>query len=98
MTLIQSALVTHPDDTEYVRKNIDNMLQGINKEFHFQYRSRTKWAPEWQTLILTGIPSERNKKGNIIRYTGIAFNNTKWEKDDTGAKGNERQGRTLGPA
>lgn len=72
--------VTHPDDTEYVRKNIDNMLQGINKEFHFQYRSRTKWDPEWQTLILTGIPSERNKKGNIIRYTGIAFNNTKWEK------------------
>ena len=70
----------HPDDTDCVRENIDNMLRGANKEFSIQYRSRTKWDQEWQTLIVTGIPSERNKKGRVIRYTGIAYNNTKWEK------------------
>lgn len=71
---------THPDDTELVREKIGCMLQRINKEFSFQYRSRTKWDQEWQTLVVTGIPSERDKKGQVIRYTGIAFNNTKWEK------------------
>lgn len=71
---------SHPDDTERVRENIDNMLQRTNKEFSFQYRSRTKWDQEWQTLIVTGIPVEKNKKGQVIRYTGIAINNTKWEK------------------
>ena len=29
---------------------------------------------------MTGIPVERDKKGNVTRYTGIKFNNTKWEK------------------
>ena len=71
---------SYPDDTECVRENIDGMLQGMNREFSFQYRSRTKWDQEWQTLIVTGIPSEKDKKGNVIRYTGISFNNTKWEK------------------
>lgn len=70
----------HPDDTEKVREHFHCMLQGTYKEFNFQYRSRTKWDQEWQTLIITGIPSDRNKKGDIIRYTGISFNNTKWEK------------------
>ena len=72
--------VAHPEDTECVRANIDSMFCGECKEFSLQYRSRTKWDQEWQTLIITGIPSERDKKGRIIRYTGIAFNNTKWEK------------------
>lgn len=71
---------SHPDDTERVSENIDNMLQRTNKEFSFQYRSRTKWDQEWQTLIVTGLPVEKNKKGHVIRYTGIAINNTKWEK------------------
>ncbi|MCP9611192.1 PAS domain-containing hybrid sensor histidine kinase/response regulator [Coprobacter tertius] len=70
----------HPDDTDAVRDNIECMTQGKIKDFSFQYRSRTKWNQDWQTLIITGIPVERNKKGQIIRYTGIAFNNTKWEK------------------
>lgn len=70
----------HPDDMERVKKNIESMLQRIDKEFSFQYRSKTKWDQEWQTLIITGIPVEKNKKGRITRYTGIAFNNTKWEK------------------
>ncbi len=72
--------VAHPDDTNRVRENIDDMLQGRCKEFTLQYRSRTKWDQEWQTLIITGIPSERDKKGRIIRYTGIVYNNTKWDK------------------
>ena len=71
---------THPEDTDRVRENIENMSTGLAREFTLQYRSRTKWDPEWQTLIITGLPSERDKKGRIIRYTGIAFNNTKWEK------------------
>ena len=70
----------HPEDTERVRENIVGMSAGQYKEFSLQYRSRTKWDQDWQTLIVTGLPSERDKKGNIIRYTGIAFNNTKWEK------------------
>ena len=70
----------HPDDTKYVRESFDCMLQKTNKEFSFQYRSRTKWDQDWQTLIITGIPVEKNKRGEITRYTGIAFNNTKWEK------------------
>ncbi len=71
---------SHPEDTERVSEKIDNMLQRTNKEFSFQYRSRTKWDQEWQTLIVTGIPVEKNKKGHVIRYTGITINNTKWEK------------------
>lgn len=70
----------HPEDTERVRENIVGMSAGQYKEFSLQYRSRTKWDQNWQTLIVTGLPSERDKKGNVIRYTGIAFNNTKWEK------------------
>lgn len=70
----------HPEDTERIRENIVGMSAGQYKEFSLQYRSRTKWDQDWQTLIVTGLPSERDKKGNIIRYTGIAFNNTKWEK------------------
>lgn len=72
-------LVTFPNDVDIVRENIDGMVRGINKEFSFQYRSRTKWDQEWQTYIVTGIPAERNKKGEVTRYTGIAYNNTKWE-------------------
>lgn len=70
----------HPEDTERVRENMVGMSAGQYKEFSLQYRSRTKWDQDWQTLIVTGLPSERDKKGNVIRYTGIAFNNTKWEK------------------
>ena len=70
----------HPEDTERVRENMIGMSVGQYKEFSLQYRSRTKWDQDWQTLIVTGLPSERDKKGNVIRYTGIAFNNTKWEK------------------
>ena len=70
----------HPEDTECVRENIACMSAGQQTEFSLQYRSRTKWDQEWQTLIVTGLPSERDRKGNVIRYTGIAFNNTKWEK------------------
>ena len=70
----------HPEDTERVRENMVGMSAGQYKEFSLQYRSRTKWDQDWQTLIVTGLPSERDKKGDVIRYTGIAFNNTKWEK------------------
>lgn len=70
----------HPDDTEIVCKIIDCMLQKTNKEFNFQYRSRSKREQEWQTLVVTGIPAEKNNKGDVTRYTGITFNNTKWEK------------------
>lgn len=70
----------HPEDTERIRENMLGMSTGQYKEFSLQYRSRTKWDQDWQTLIVTGLPSERDKKGNVIRYTGIAFNNTKWEK------------------
>ena len=56
------------------------MLQGTDKEFSFKYRSRTRWDQEWQTYVMTGIQSERDKKGKVIRYTGIQFNNTEWEK------------------
>ncbi len=73
-------LVTYPDDVDTVRAHFEEMSQGVNKEFNFQYRSRTKWDKEWQTLIITGIPAERNRKGGVTRYTGITFNNTKWEK------------------
>lgn len=72
--------VTHPDDTEQLRENMDCMLQKKNKEFSFQYRSRTKWDQDWQTLVVTGVPSEKDKRGEAIRYTGISYNNTKWEK------------------
>ena len=72
-------LVTFPNDVGVVSENIDGMIRGINKEFSFQYRSRTKWDQEWQTYIVTGIPAEKNKKGEVTRYTGISYNNTKWE-------------------
>lgn len=71
---------THPEDVDCVCKYIEYMIQRTDKEFSFQYRSKSKWENEWQTLIVTGIPVERDKKGNVTRYTGIKFNNTKWEK------------------
>lgn len=70
----------HPEDMERICKHFNDLSSGQLKEFSFQYRSRTKWDQDWQTLIVTGLPSEWDKMGNIIRYTGIAFNNTKWEK------------------
>ena len=72
--------VTHPDDTRRVREYLDCMLAGEDREFNFEYRSRTKWDQEWQTLVVTGVQVDRDKRGKVIRYTGIKFNNTKWEK------------------
>ncbi len=71
---------THPDDEETVRKYVGFMLAGTDKDFSFKYRSRTKWDPDWQNLVVSGIPVERNKKGAVTRYTGINLNNTKWEE------------------
>lgn len=71
---------THPEDMDQVRDHINYMIGGTSEELNFKFRSKTKWDKEWQTLIVTGIPVERDKKGNVIRYTGIKVNNTKWEK------------------
>ncbi len=70
----------HPDDVNCVQEYIDHMLQGADKDFNFKYRSKTKWDKEWQYYVITGIQSERDRKGKVVRYTGIRFNNTKWEK------------------
>ena len=70
----------HPDDVNCVREYINRILLGVNSDFNLKYRSKTKWDDEWQTLLVTGIPIERNKKGQVTRYTGIKINNTKWEK------------------
>ncbi len=71
---------THPDDVVFVRKYMEHMFRGIDKDFNVKYRSKTKWDDEWQTLLVTGIPVERDKEGHVTRYTGITINNTKWEK------------------
>ncbi len=71
---------THPDDHAVVRENLELMLEGTDKDFSFECRSKTKWDKEWQNYIVTGIQAERNRKGKVVRYTGIRFNNTKWEK------------------
>jgi len=70
----------HPDDVEHLRETINLMLQGTDTDFTLKYRSKTKWDKEWQSLVITGIQSEKNKAGKVIRYTGICFNNTEWEK------------------
>ena len=70
----------HPEDVDCVREYIKRILLGVNSDFNLKYRSKTKWDDEWQTLLVTGIPIERNKKGQVTRYTGIKINNTKWEK------------------
>lgn len=80
ITLEEYLHAVHPEDMELVRENINDMIGGTTKELNFKFRSKTKWDEEWQTLIVTGIPVERNKKGYVIRYTGIKVNNTKWEK------------------
>ncbi len=71
---------SHPEDRENVRKQIDIMIRGREKEFNLTYRSKTKWDQEWQTMLVTGIQAETDKKGRAIRYTGIKLNNTNWEK------------------
>ena len=71
---------THPDDVVFVRKYMEHMFRGIDKDFNVKYRSKTKWDDEWQTLLVTGIQVERDKEGHVTRYTGITINNTKWEK------------------
>ena len=72
--------ITLPGDVPILREKLDHMLRGVDEEFNFQYHSKTKWHDDWQSMIVTGIPVERNKQGRVIRYTGIKFNNTKWEK------------------
>ena len=72
--------VAHPDDVERVRHYMNHMLRGVDKDFNFKYRSKTKWDKEWQTLLVTGIQVEKAREGGVIRYTGITINNTKWEK------------------
>ena len=67
---------THPEDVDCVREYINRILLGVNSDFNLKYRSKTKWDDEWQTLLVTGIPIERNKKGQVTRYTGIKINNT----------------------
>ena len=71
---------THPNDVDYVRRYMEHMFRGIDKDFNVKYRSKTKWDDEWQTLLVTGIQVERDKEGHVIRYTGITINNTKCEK------------------
>ena len=71
---------THPDDVVFVRKYMEHMFRGIDKDFNVKYRSKTKWDDEWRTLLVTGIQVERDKEGHVTRYTGITINNTKWEK------------------
>lgn len=73
-------VAAYPEDVEVVRENLEHMFRGVDKDLSFKYRSMTQWDSEWQTYVITGIQSERNKKGEVIRYTGIRFNNTKWEK------------------
>ena len=80
ITLEEYLHAVHPEDIDMVRENINYMINRTTKEVNFKFRSKTKWDKEWQTLIVTGIPVERNKKGNVICYTGIKVNNTKWEK------------------
>ena len=80
ITLEEYLHAVHPEHIDMVRENINYMINRTTKEVNFKFRSKTKWDEEWQTLIVTGIPVERNKKGNVIRYTGIKVNNTKWEK------------------
>ena len=80
ITLEEYLHAVHLEDIDMVRENINYMINRTTKEVNFKFRSKTKWDEEWQTLIVTGIPVERNKKGNVIRYTGIKVNNTKWEK------------------
>lgn len=70
----------HPDDLDVAHQNFNLMLKGDDKDFSFKYRSKTKWDEEWQNYIITGIQAERSKTGRILRYTGVRFNNTKWEK------------------
>lgn len=71
---------THPDDLATINKYLDHMFAGTDKDFNFKFRSKTKWDKEWQTYVITGIQSEKDKRGQVTRYTGIQFNNTKWEK------------------
>ena len=72
--------VVHPDDADYLRECFDRILLGVDKEFNYKYRSKTKWDNEWQTLLVTGIQIETDPEGHVTRYTGITVNNTKWEK------------------
>lgn len=70
----------HPDDVAMVHEKLEHMFRGIDRDFSFKYRSMTRWDKEWQTYVITGIQSDRDKRGEVVRYTGIRFNNTKWEK------------------
>lgn len=70
----------HPDDVAMVHENLEHMFRGVDRDFSFKYRSMTQWDKEWQTYVITGIQSDRDKRGEVVRYTGIRFNNTKWEK------------------
>lgn len=79
ITVEEYLQVTLPEDKEILREQLDRMARGVDEEINFQYHSQTKWHKEWQTILVTGIPLERDKRGRVLRYTGITFNNTKWE-------------------
>lgn len=70
----------HPDDADRVREVLDRLLRGADKEFNFEYRSKTKWDKEWRTLLIAGVQVENDGEDRPVRYTGIKIDNTKWEK------------------
>lgn len=89
--------VTHPEDLDNVCKYIDYMLQRTDKEFSFQYRSKSKWENDWQTLIVTGIPVKEIKKKRhpLYRYQ---VQQHEMGKDGAGTERAERKSGTLRPA
>ncbi|MCC8171978.1 MAG: response regulator [Parabacteroides sp.] len=73
-------VVAHPGDAARVQEVIGLMLDGTNRDFNLEYRSKTHWDTEWRTLLIAGVPVESDKDGRVIRYTGIKIDNTKWER------------------
>lgn len=70
----------HPEDRERTWEIIHNMQEGVDEEFEFEFRSRTKWDDDWQNMLICGVPVAKDADGRVIRYTGLRSNHTKWVK------------------
>jgi len=62
--------IAHPDDLKAMAISVKKHLEGQKDSHEVETRYRTK-AGEWRWVLTRGKISERDKKGNPIRMTGV---------------------------
>lgn len=83
ISMDQHLSMMHPEDTEKYADIVRKMRAGEDFSYSVDYRIKTEASSEWQDILVTNVPLEKDSKGKVIRYTGLRRNNTKWRKLST---------------